>query len=160
MSARATMVGKARRRWRVMSVLAISLAAGLASPATLASASQMAHGTSRPVAAPRAARAGASPRTSQVSASPQVTALSAGGEHACAIESGAAYCWGENYSGELGDGNNTNSSVPVAVVTSGVLAGKTLTQITSGYEMTCALDSEGTAYCWGRDSEGELGDRG
>ena len=86
-----------------------------------------------------------------------MTALSAGGEHACAIESGAAYCWGENYNGELGDGNNTNSSVPVAVVTSGALAGKTLTQITAGYEMTCALDSEGTAYCWGRDVEGELG---
>ena len=34
--------------------------------------------------------------------------------------------------GELGDGSTANSRVPVAVDTSGALAGKTLTQITAG----------------------------
>ena len=62
---------------------------------------------------------------------------------------GAAYCWGFNGSGELGDGSTTSSSVPVAVDTSGVLAGKTLTQIRPATIITCAVDSAGAAYCWG-----------
>ena len=53
--------------------------------------------------------------------------------YACALDStGAAYCWGNNDNGQLGDGSTTDSSVPVAVDISGVLAGKTLTQITVG----------------------------
>jgi Regulator of chromosome condensation (RCC1) repeat len=89
---------------------------------------------------------------------PGVASISAGGEHACGIVNGDAYCWGENFSGELGDDANTNSAVPVAVDTSGVLAGTTLTQVSSGYSHTCALDAAGKAYCWGLDSYGQLGD--
>ena len=90
-----------------------------------------------------------------------VSSIAAGGYHSCAIESGKAYCWGDNEFGELGNGSTTNSSVPVAVDTSGVLAGKTLTQITVGnedHEDTCALDSTGAAYCWGDNQAGALGD--
>src|SRR5450755_3180689 len=88
-----------------------------------------------------------------------LTQISVGGEHACALDSsGAAYCWGINGSGELGDGNTRDSSIPVAVNTSGVLAGKTLTQISAGDDATCALDSSGAAYCWGLNNYGQLGD--
>src|SRR6185436_14490915 len=84
-----------------------------------------------------------------------VTAVAAGPEHSCALASGRVYCWGESFAGELGDGTETKSSVPVAVSTAGVLAGKTVTDIAvSGYN-TCALAS-GKVYCWGL-SEG-LGD--
>ena len=132
MSAETTTVRRgALRRW-VMPVVLVSLAAGLCSVA----------------AAPQAALA----------AAPGIASISAGGEHACAIVDGAAYCWGENYNGELGDGTNINSAVPVAVDANGVLAGKNLVQITAGYENTCALDSTGTAYCWGADRYGQLGD--
>ena len=87
--------------------------------------------------------------TSGVLAGKTLTQISAG-EHTCALDSaGAAYCWGWNEYGDLGDGTTTNSDVPVAVDNSGVLAGKTLTQITVGGEHTCALDSAGAAYCWG-----------
>jgi alpha-tubulin suppressor-like RCC1 family protein len=89
---------------------------------------------------------------------PGVASISAGGEHACGIVNGDAYCWGENFSGELGDDANTNSAAPVAVDTSGVLTGTTLTQVSSGYSHTCALDAAGKAYCWGLDSYGQLGD--
>jgi alpha-tubulin suppressor-like RCC1 family protein len=36
--------------------------------------------------------------------------------HACAVTSGgAAYCWGWNYVGQLGDGSITDRLTPVAV---------------------------------------------
>ncbi len=89
--------------------------------------------------------------------------IAAGNAHSCAIEYGKAYCWGENDFGQLGDGSTTDSSVPVAVDTSGVLHGKTLTQISAGGGGgidTCALDSTGTAFCWGSNIDGGLGDGG
>ena len=93
-----------------------------------------------------------------LAASHPMSSISAGGSESCGIESGQAYCWGDNSTGELGDGSTADSSVPVAVDTSGVLAGKTLTQISVGFQDACALDSAGVAYCWGWNGEGELGD--
>jgi alpha-tubulin suppressor-like RCC1 family protein len=86
------------------------------------------------------------------------SSISAGTSSSCAIESGKAYCWGANGNGQLGNGSTTSSSVPVAVDTSGVLAGKTLTQIAAGKYQACALDTHGAAYCWGYNGNGELGD--
>jgi alpha-tubulin suppressor-like RCC1 family protein len=91
-----------------------------------------------------------------------LTQISAGGEHTCALSSaGAAYCWGDDTYGELG--NSTTSSVagtydaPVAVATSGALSGQTLTQVSAGQGFTCALDSTGIPYCWGNNASGQLG---
>ena len=95
---------------------------------------------------------------SGVLAAKALTQITAGDNYTCALDSaGAAYCWGYN-DGDLGDGHTVNSSIPVAVNTSGVLAGKTLTQITAGSATTCALDTTGAAYCWGNNSAGQLGD--
>jgi alpha-tubulin suppressor-like RCC1 family protein len=97
--------------------------------------------------------------TGGVLAGKTLTQIAVGGEHACALDSsGAAYCWGLNSSGELGAGSTADSSVPEAVDAGGVLAGKTLTQITAGDESTCAVDTEGVAYCWGLNNHGQLGD--
>ena len=85
-----------------------------------------------------------------------VTAISAGGNHTCVIASGAAYCWGYNYYGALGNGSTTNSNIPVAVTSTGVLAGKTVTAISAGSQYTCAIAS-GAAYCWGANYSGQLG---
>jgi hypothetical protein len=90
-------------------------------------------------------------------ASSFATAVSVGQTHACAIVGGKAYCWGDNSSGQLGTGNQTSSTTAVPVSTSGVLAGKTLTQISAGNGFTCALDSAGLAYCWGQNGNGQLG---
>jgi hypothetical protein len=63
---------------------------------------------------------------------------------ACALDSGgAAYCWADDAEGEIGDEDTSEeqSGVPEAVDTSGVLAGKTLTQITAADQTTCAVDS-------------------
>jgi alpha-tubulin suppressor-like RCC1 family protein len=83
--------------------------------------------------------------------------ISAGWNHTCRITSGRAFCWGDNTYGELGNNSTTQSLAPVAVTTSGVLSGKILTQVAAGNGFTCALDSTGTAYCWGHNANGELG---
>ena len=61
-----------------------------------------------------------------------VTQITAGTYHTCAlISDGTATCWGDNSYGQLGNGSNTDSNVPVAV-TGGALANKTVTDITGG----------------------------
>src|SRR6266851_5772709 len=82
------------------------------------------------------------------------SAVSAGGGHICGVTtSRAAYCWGYNGTGELGTGLTTSSSTPVAV-----LGGHTFSAVSAtGFEHTCGVTTDGTAYCWGDNSWGELG---
>ncbi|MBM3720683.1 MAG: hypothetical protein FJW47_02135 [Actinobacteria bacterium] len=91
-----------------------------------------------------------------VLANKKVTDISVGSSHACAIADGQAFCWGANYSGQLGDGTTTNSSAPVAVQTSGVLSGKTITRISASDDSTCAI-ANNQVFCWGDNSYGQLG---
>jgi alpha-tubulin suppressor-like RCC1 family protein len=85
-----------------------------------------------------------------------VTQIDTGYAHTCAlISDGTVTCWGWGASGQLGTGNN-NSNTPVAV-TGGALANKTVTQIATGGEHTCALISDGTVACWGNGAYGQLG---
>jgi alpha-tubulin suppressor-like RCC1 family protein len=87
--------------------------------------------------------------------------ISTGSNGACVLDSaGAAFCWGDNDFGEIGDGRTVSSTVPVPVKMTGALAGHALTQISAGYEDTCALTSAGAAYCWGDNAYWELGDGG
>lgn len=82
--------------------------------------------------------------------------ISAGSfHHTCAVGSdGAVRCWGYNLYGQLGDGTNTSSAIPVNVMglTSGVVA------VAAGYRQTCALTTGGGVKCWGYNTNGELGD--
>ena len=89
---------------------------------------------------------------------PPATTISAGNSHACEIVGGEAYCWGDDSYGQLGNNSTTQSNVPMAVYTGGVLSGVTLTQISAGVASTCALSSAGLVYCWGYNGRGELGD--
>jgi len=71
----------------------------------------------------------------------------------CAIASdNNAYCWGSGLNGQLGNGVSSNSTVPVAVTTSGALSGKTIKQLVVGVNFTCAIASDSNAYCWGTSS--------
>jgi len=93
---------------------------------------------------------------SGVLAGKTVTAISSGNSHTCALASGQVFCWGYNNTGQLGDGTTISSNVPVMVSTTGVLAGKNITAISSGNSHTCAIAS-GAAFCWGNGSNGQLG---
>lgn len=87
-----------------------------------------------------------------------INSLSSGSGHSCAIASdNFGYCWGWNNNGQLGDGTTTNSSTPVPVARTGVLAGKTLKSISAGSGFTCAIASDNLAYCWGLNGWGQLG---
>jgi len=79
------------------------------------------------------------------------------GSHVCVIADGSLYCWGANNVGQLGDGTTTQRSTPVAVSTSGVLSGKTISAVALGGSHTCAL-ADGAVYCWGDNSLGQIGD--
>ena len=83
-------------------------------------------------------------------------AISAGATHACGITPrGEAYCWGNNYGGQLGDGTRVSRELPTPVKTS-----LRFVAIATGALHTCALTGDGEAFCWGRDNYGQLGNGG
>ena len=97
--------------------------------------------------------------TSGVLSGKTVVAIAAGGGRSHALCSdGTLAAWGENDRGQLGDNATTNRSAPVAVVTSGVLSGKTPIAIAAGAYHSVALCSDGTLAAWGRNDFGQLGD--
>lgn len=83
------------------------------------------------------------------------TSIVAGPTHACAIASdGTAHCWGSDTGQQLGNGATGDANAPGAVT---MPAGKTFTGIDAGTSHTCALASDGAAWCWGDDTNGQLG---
>ena len=84
-----------------------------------------------------------------------VTELSAGDDHTCALtEDGEVKCWGKNSSGQLGNGETTNSSTPVDVIG---LTDVVIDLSASAYH-TCVVTESGGVKCWGGNSDGQLGD--
>jgi alpha-tubulin suppressor-like RCC1 family protein len=88
-----------------------------------------------------------------------VTSVSIGDDHTCVIEAGVAHCWGANTFGQLGDGSQdtATTAVKVAPVNGGFLNNGTVSALALGGTHTCALEG-GIAYCWGANSNGQLGD--
>jgi alpha-tubulin suppressor-like RCC1 family protein len=84
-----------------------------------------------------------------------VREISVSGNFSCALlQSGAVRCWGGNESGQLGDGSVLNrlTPAPVSGLTSGIVS------IEAAWYHACALDGGGGLRCWGRNTEGQLGD--
>lgn len=82
-----------------------------------------------------------------------IRAASIGGRHACAVgENGEVWCWGENRSGQLGDGTKTSHSKAMKVALEGVA------EAALGDDFSCARLLSGTVACWGANGEAQLGD--
>ncbi len=79
------------------------------------------------------------------------TAVAAGGNHTCAIVGGAVQCWGDNGTGQLGDGTTVSRGAPITVIASGATA------IAAGRFHTCAI-VDGAVECWGDNRGGQIGD--
>jgi alpha-tubulin suppressor-like RCC1 family protein len=83
------------------------------------------------------------------------TRVSVSDAHTVATGSdGATYAWGGNAYGQLGDGTTTRSTTPALVQAP---AGVTFVSVEAGAGFTVATAADGTAYAWGRNSSGQLG---
>ena len=68
-----------------------------------------------------------------------------------------AFAWGLNDSGQLGNNSSTNTNLPFAVTSSGILSGKIVTAVAAGSSHSLALCSDGSVAAWGANDWGQLG---
>jgi alpha-tubulin suppressor-like RCC1 family protein len=93
-----------------------------------------------------------------VSGGLSIANVSAGSGTTCEVTTvGAAYCWGGNYYGELGDGRTGNGNALLELNPQAVLGGLTFATVSTGSQRTCGVTTGGAAYCWGRNVSGWLG---
>lgn len=97
--------------------------------------------------------------SSGVLAGKVITKIAAGLYHNLVLANdGKVYGWGYNGYFQLGNGTGATTRFPVAVSTSGVLSGKTVTAIAASYLHSLAVTSTGQIYSWGNNSYRQLGD--
>ena len=88
---------------------------------------------------------------------PTYQRLIAGMNHICGTskQTGAAFCWGANTVGKLGNDSLTSSNVPIEVS-----GGRNYRMVAAGANHTCGVTATipGVAYCWGNNNGGQLGD--
>ena len=71
---------------------------------------------------------------------------------------GRVYCWGNDGSGQLGNGPTGGSmAVPYPVDVTDVTGDDRFIQLARGLEHVCGLTGEGVVYCWGRNAYGQIG---
>jgi alpha-tubulin suppressor-like RCC1 family protein len=84
----------------------------------------------------------------------QATAISVGNDFSCATTSQGLYCWGFNNMGQVGDNSNVTSRLTAVPVTGAKASDLPLSV---GLSHSCTI-KEGSAFCWGDNSDGALGD--
>jgi alpha-tubulin suppressor-like RCC1 family protein/predicted small secreted protein len=88
-----------------------------------------------------------------LSAVQNITAIAAGGFHTLALKNdGTIWGWGLGYFGELGNGMNTNSNIPIPINNV-----NNVTAIAAGNLFSLALKNDGTVWSWGENEYGQLG---
>lgn len=94
-----------------------------------------------------------------VSGSQQFASIGVGANFTCALTpAGAAWCWGSELSGWLGDGVIGATNGDFKTIPTAVLGGVTFASLSVGKEHTCGLTAGGAAWCWGANESGQLGD--
>jgi alpha-tubulin suppressor-like RCC1 family protein len=94
----------------------------------------------------------------QVVGSHSFIMMSSGFNNVMALKAnGTVWCWGNNASGQLGDNSRTNRSSPVAVVGSHSFINISYGASLEVNSTTAALKSDGSAWCWGNNTRGQIG---
>jgi alpha-tubulin suppressor-like RCC1 family protein len=89
--------------------------------------------------------------------------LTGGYAHTCALgDDGSLWCWGSNAEGQLGlssvaGGCSQNANCQLTPSRMRLAADSVFEDVAAGRDHTCALAANGQAYCWGRNSTGQLG---
>ena len=103
-------------------------------------------------------------RFNQVSGSKNYNSMEYGFSLAVGSD-GNAYAWGNNEYGQLGDGTKTNRTTPVMVkmpdrkTYPDLPVDFTYVQVSAGYYHSLAVGSDGYAYAWGNNDNGQLGNK-
>ena len=91
----------------------------------------------------------------QVGAEAGWAEVATGATSSCATKlDGSLWCWGSNTYGQLGDGTVTNHAAPAPAGPAGV----SWSNVRVGYYHACATRTDGSLWCWGYNTSGQLGD--
>src|SRR5262249_54066643 len=89
-------------------------------------------------------------------------AVAAGTDSSCAVQvGGALYCWGANLFGQLGVGTSgidAGMDLPTRVPDPGA-APAVWSQVSARGNHACAIQTDGSLWCWGYGGNGQLGVR-
>ncbi len=88
-----------------------------------------------------------------VELSEQAAQVVAGDDFTCIriVGTGVVQCWGGNAHGQLGNGQTTDSSIPVAVP-----LGTPAIDIGAGSSHVCTVLNDGSVWCWGNNGDGQV----
>lgn len=87
-----------------------------------------------------------------------VTDIAVGDYHACLLRNtGEVNCWGRGTNGQLGNGGTSSS---YTFVTPSFPPLTSIAKIAAGGDTTCAIQTNGDLWCWGRDDYGQVGNGG
>jgi alpha-tubulin suppressor-like RCC1 family protein len=82
--------------------------------------------------------------------------IACGGYNSCGIRGdGTLFCWGENFEGKLGQ--DDSFTAPDSSLPREVRAGINFHDVSVGQGHVCAVTRDGALYCWGRNTDGQLG---
>lgn len=82
-----------------------------------------------------------------------VTAAGPGATHTCAVVSSKIVCFGSNANGQIGNGSTSTGNLALTTLASPTNA----VDVTSGLYHSCLATSDGRAFCWGTNGNGQLG---